>query len=532
MYRFCCWLCLVFLCLSSWTARAQTTGLNPLALIAQYESSDNPTAQSTTSTASGLFGDITSTWAEALSLCGCGTTDQYPTAATAPASVQIAANAALIDQDGLSPWLCSGCDAPLAAAIAADGGLSAFDLNLSTNPADYVSADDPGGLAAYFADNGSTTLTAGGGGLTVSTSDTAGTGTSTTAGSGTIASAAAANGITGSAVSGSSFNPFTYLWTQYSSAIAQPLASERAAVQTMIEGPLLALLSLSVMLMALGAYTGRFLMPDFFNRLLRISAVVALTSVGSTYYNEYVVQFFGGLPTWFSNNILGAVSNNPAAGFDIVLHTITGQVSNVWFNLPWGVSTLFIDGPIIAICFLIVFIAIGLMFTVWLIAQALLQLLIVLGPLIVLGILFDHTRGWFDRWLSAMTLMVFVTLAADLITSIVLKVIVGAMNTLPLTGTGTQATQDVFNLVGITLVVFVLSSTVAILPAVLQHIAAASGAPAMNHARQWLGGATSAVTRGAGRTAGAAARGAVQAPAQLAARPSAPRSSSSGADTG
>ena len=196
----------------------------------------------------------------------------------------------------------------------------------------------------------------------------------------------------------------------------------------MIEGPLLALLSLSVMLMALGAYTGRFLMPDFFNRLLRISAVVALTSVGSTYYNEYVVQFFGGLPTWFSNNILGAVSNNPAAGFDIVFHTIMGQVSNVWFNLPWGVSTLFVDGPIIAICFLIVFFATALMFTVWLIAQALLQLLIVLGPLIVLGVLFDHTRGWFDRWLSAMTLMVFVTLAADLITSIVLKVIVGAMN--------------------------------------------------------------------------------------------------------
>lgn len=499
-------------------ALAQTTGLNPLTIIAEYESSYGTDTVSNVpgSTASGIFQDLNATWAQALADCSCGTTAQYPTAGSAPASVQLAANAALYNAEGFEPWVCAACDPALAAAIQADGGASAFEApgSLPTDPATYASADDPGGLAGYFADNGSGTVTAGSDGLTVSTSGT-GTGatdtaTTTTAGSGTIASAAAANGITGSAVSGSSVNPFTYLWSQYSSAIAQPLASELAAVQTMIEGPLLALLSLSVMLMALGAYTGRFLMPDFFNRLLRISAVVALTSVGSTYYNEYVVQFFGGLPTWFSNNILGAVSNNPAAGFDIVFHTIMGQVSNVWYNLPWEVSTLFVDGPIIAICFLIVFIAIGLMFTVWLIAQALLQLLIVLGPLMVLGILFDHTRGWFDRWLSAMTLMVFVTLAADLITSIVLKVIVGAMNTLPLTGTGTQATQDVFNLVGITLVVFVLSSAVAILPRVLQHIAAASSAPAMHHARQWLGGATSAVTRGAGRTAGAAARGAVQ----------------------
>jgi type IV secretion system protein VirB6 len=264
------------------------------------------------------------------------------------------------------------------------------------------------------------------------------------------------------------------------------------------------------MLMALGAYTGRFLMPDFFNRLLRISAVVALTSVGSTYYNDYVVQFFGGLPTWFSNNILGSTSANPAAGFDIVMHEFAGAASNVWYALPWGASTLFLDGPIIAICFLVVFVAVALMFTVWLIAQALLQLLIVLGPLMVLGVLFNHTRGWFDRWLSAMMLMVFVTLAADMVSSIVLKVILGAMNTLPFSGAATQATQNVFNIVGIALVVFVLSSAVAILPRLLQHIAAASGSPAMHHAQAWLGGATSAAGRGASRAAGAVARTALQ----------------------
>ena len=389
-----------------------------LDLISQYESGGNPTAQNLNSTSSGLYGQINSTWAQSLQLCGCGTTAEYPNEASAPVDVQDAAEAALLQSDGLSDYTCAGCDPALTAAINAAGGPQAFAAQiaaLSTNPATYAAA--------------------GGGGLTVSTTD------------GTIGSAAAAAGATG-ATAGASFNPFTYLWNQYSAAIAGPLAAELGAVQTMIQSPLLSLLSLSVMLMSLIAYTGRMVMVDFFNRIIRIAAVVALTGVGSSFYNQYVVQFFGGLPTWFSQNIVGTASTNPAANFDIVLHNFTSAASNTWWGLPYGATTLFLDGPIIAVCFAIVFVVLGLMFTVWLIAQALLQLLIVLGPLMILGILFDHTDGWFHRWVSACMLMIFVTLAADMVSSIMLKVIIGALNALPFSGAAVQATQNVFNLGG------------------------------------------------------------------------------------
>ena len=83
------------------------------------------------------------------------------------------------------------------------------------------------------------------------------------------------------------------------------------------------------------------------------------------------------------------------------------------------------------------------------------------------------------------------------------------MSTLPFSSDSAQATQDVFNMVGIALVVFVLASAVAILPRVLQHVAAASGAVSMDHAQRWLGGAASAATRGAGRALGAGAKAAV-----------------------
>lgn len=152
-------------------ARAQ---INPIDLIIQDESSGNPTAQSTTSTASGLFGDTNSTWAEALQLCGCGTTADYPIAATAPASVQIAANDALINQDGLSDWLCAGCDPAFAAQVAADGGASAFQTSgLDTNPADFASADTAAGLAALLGGS-PTTTTPTGSGTTPATTTAAG----------------------------------------------------------------------------------------------------------------------------------------------------------------------------------------------------------------------------------------------------------------------------------------------------------------------------------------------------------------------
>jgi type IV secretory pathway VirB6-like protein len=141
------------------------------------------------------------------------------------------------------------------------------------------------------------------------------------------------------------------------------------------------------------------------------------------------------------------------------------------------------------------------MFLVWIVAQALLQILLTVGPIIILALLFDYMRGWFDRWIAAMLLMALVTLATDLITSVILKVIVGYLN--PLSPTG-QATQDAFNLLGVAIVVIVLSSAVALLPVVLQFIANAVGAPAMSAARNLIVG-------GAAGAAGAAGGGATKA---------------------
>jgi type IV secretion system protein TrbL len=161
--------------------------INPIPLIIQDESGGNPTAQNARTTASGLFQDTNSTWAEALAACNCGTTAQYPTAASAPSSVQIAANDALINQNGLSDWLCAGCDSAFAAQVAADGGVGSFQTSgLDTNPADFASTDTAGGLSAYLASLGA--------GTTETGVDETGQPTGAIAGTGAAAAAAPAVG--------------------------------------------------------------------------------------------------------------------------------------------------------------------------------------------------------------------------------------------------------------------------------------------------------------------------------------------------
>jgi type IV secretion system protein TrbL len=161
-------------------AWAQTTP-SILSLIAQYESGDNPTAQNPTSTSSGLYGDVNGTWAEALADCNCGTTAQYPNAASAPASIQTAAEAALLQQNGLSDYTCTGCDPALTNAINADGGSSAFSsqiAGLSTDPASYASLDTSAGLADFLGSTGTATS---GPGITVTAATAPATGTTSAA---------------------------------------------------------------------------------------------------------------------------------------------------------------------------------------------------------------------------------------------------------------------------------------------------------------------------------------------------------------
>jgi hypothetical protein len=134
--------------------------LDPFTAIAGPESSYGNNLYNPSSSATGIFQDIHSTWTSAVQAIGLSPS-QYPTAAQAPPSVQFAANAYLYNTQGFQPWTIG--DSTLSNNIASAGGTGAFAQpgTLSTNPADYAYLDQPGALQNYFSSGGS-------GGLSVS----------------------------------------------------------------------------------------------------------------------------------------------------------------------------------------------------------------------------------------------------------------------------------------------------------------------------------------------------------------------------
>jgi Transglycosylase-like domain len=105
--------------------------------VALFESSNNPTAQNPSSTASGLYGFTNSTWVQYAETYSPGLSAIYPTAASAPSSVQTA----VAQITPSSNWTCPGCDASISTAVQSDPSLLSSTpitaaVDSTTNP-DY-----------------------------------------------------------------------------------------------------------------------------------------------------------------------------------------------------------------------------------------------------------------------------------------------------------------------------------------------------------------------------------------------------------
>lgn len=131
------------------------TGNTTLEAIKQCESGGSYTAQNPTSTASGAYQFLTSTWRSLDASAG------YATAASAPASVQDAAALELYQQSGTTPWNASrGCWSGNVGASGATG--SATSASTSTTSSAAGTADTAGstsnaGASAQTASTGSAT---------------------------------------------------------------------------------------------------------------------------------------------------------------------------------------------------------------------------------------------------------------------------------------------------------------------------------------------------------------------------------------
>jgi len=298
------------------------------------------------------------------------------------------------------------------------------------------------------------------------------------------------------------FNVFEFIYQTYVTSIAGAVTSDVDRVLTAAQDPLDVMLILLVMIYGyevIAAHGTTF--EQAMSRFMRMAIVVFLLANTSA-YNYYVVSFFTtGLPDFFAQHIAGAPGGtNPGAAFDKALVDMWLKTTAVWQIAPGWIKAIFFDIASIA-AFVIVACALVVMFAVFLVVQMLISLAVVIGPILLLAWLFDYTRKIVNGWIDVLITLSLLTLAINVLVELLVSAIGTALTDTQLTG---PATDQLMELLGISLVVLVLSTSIVVLPRMLERIAGGVAAGVgLEGARRWMHGGPA--WRSVGQTARLAA---------------------------
>lgn len=444
------------------TARAQTassSGLSAAALIAHYESSGNPSAQSNQSTASGLYGFLNGTWSTYAPQAGVSLS-QYPTAASAPASVQTAVFYADFNRNGFNDWTCQGCDPAAAAAIQAAGGAAAFATG-STNPADYASLNTPSGLQSYFAGNGASAV-AGCEGVTCALPTTPTTTGTPMSGGATLPPF--------SSTPGQLSTPFTWFYNQVITATQQEVTSDIGAVQTMVGHYLLPLVTLAFVVLLIRMLFGRYLIDHAAAWVAKLAVIVPLVAAGSTLYTQFVVGPVFGFPQWWSQYITSTggqfTTTSPATPFDQAYTSVASTEQAIWKETHGLINDVRNAIGLEASADL-ADLSLGAMFVPLVILTLLSDMLVIFGPVLIPFALFHRTAFLFWNWVWALATVLLSLFAIDIVLSMYMSVVGSLMQALSVTGT---ADNDAVGFWSAALIMVFFGLSVAYVPALLSRI--------------------------------------------------------------
>ncbi|MGC9271256.1 type IV secretion system protein [Acidiphilium sp.] len=260
------------------------------------------------------------------------------------------------------------------------------------------------------------------------------------------------------------------------------------------------------------------------NRFVRIGFVVALIANSSLYYH-YVQDFFmTGIPDFITKHVIdvytaGASSSSlaattqasPGAGFDDVLNQIIKNALIASKSAPTGLQGI-VPSFEVGLVELISILALGFLFAVFVTVQTILGITVVIGPIMILGYIFEYTKRITDAWISALVTLAIMTLVVDVVVLILLGAINAIFSNMALVKG--DFSQNIEALLGGAAGIVVIGLAVAVVPRVIEGIGGGVAVGlGLENAHRWLRGGPvverplNAAGRGAqflGRQAGSA----------------------------
>jgi type IV secretion system protein VirB6 len=169
--------------------------------------------------------------------------------------------------------------------------------------------------------------------------------------------------------------------------------------------------------------TGRMDKSVLAGRVLRIVIVAALLTSADT-FNTYIRDLFlQDIPSSVGSALTGGPIYAPAAQFD-ALWNATQRVAATMLSEATG-YTQFGERLVIRLLQGVSFIALVVIFLIWIIARVLMGFVIALGPFLIGLALFDATRPFVDRWVGKLVSLTLVQLSV----SVMLQMLMSGFNT-------------------------------------------------------------------------------------------------------
>lgn len=287
-------------------------------------------------------------------------------------------------------------------------------------------------------------------------------------------------------------NTFAALYGIFTTSVLEPIQSLTSDVLSAANIPLVLLLIIMLTVIGIGVILGQTTADGVVNRLIRMSIVVTFIA-GSSVYFHYVQSFFlTGLPEFFSTHIIsvdtgqyGASRSSPGAGFDHALSYILYDAKFVAKTAPTGLNGI-VPRLELALTESIAVAALAFLFAIFIIVQTLLGIVIVIGPILVIGYLFDYTKRITDGWISALITLSLLTLVVDIVVLILVAAVNDIFSNLALTA---NFETNLETMLGAAAGIAVIAFAVAVLPRVIEGIGGGVALGlGLEHSNRWLRG--------------------------------------------
>jgi type IV secretion system protein VirB6 len=197
-------------------------------------------------------------------------------------------------------------------------------------------------------------------------------------------------------------NLYEYMYNQYSTGFLTALNSDVSTALSAALPPLSAALVIWVIILGYLMMSGSLDMRYGISKVSTMAIVVGIIA-STSLYDEYIQQLFmTDIPSFVASTFSSGNTSNIPKTLDYIYNQFVIAGAEMYKGAAcWDcVVSPFVLGVEIQIILAIFFLALSIMFAVYLITTTLTGLLVAIGPFLLIGYLFDATKGIPERWLG------------------------------------------------------------------------------------------------------------------------------------